>query len=233
MKGKVMQKAIFVCLIGIDGSGKTTLGNRLTDLFRKENLDFYYVYGGVQSYLLRPVKFIISRVFLSNQSPFEGYEEYRNKKKELSNRYGILTKLYAAIYWLDFSIQMFFKVSIPLFLGHSIIVDRYVYDTAINLGHNTNISGKPSLKSLEFFLRLFPKPTLLFLIDVEEEIAFARKTDTPAVEYLSERRYLYKQMIESYSGKTIDGTARREDQIEQIRQAVLSILGRVKGEDNP
>ena len=49
-------KQLLVCLIGADGSGKTTLGNRLVDELAG---DASCVWLGAESILMRPVRAIL------------------------------------------------------------------------------------------------------------------------------------------------------------------------------
>ena len=217
------KKPVMICLVGIDGAGKTSLAQLVAKTFPEKGVPIRYVYGGLQAYLLRPVKLITAKILLRKVSQFEEYERYSQRKTELSTRYGLFAKAYASVYWLDFALQVFFKISIPVLLQQNLVVDRYVYDVAINLGMNT-YQGRLPWDGLDCFLKLFPRPTHLYLIDIDEETAFARKSDTPAVKYLTERRNQYFQIIERYGGRVIDGTLPRNEQVQQIYDDVHACL---------
>jgi len=61
-------------------------------------------------------------------------------------------------------------------------------------------------------------------IDCPGKIAFARKDDAPDVEYLTDRRALYKQLAEKYGWFEIDGTQSVDDIAVQIRDIVYQKL---------
>jgi dTMP kinase len=54
-----------------------------------------------------------------------------------------------------------------------------------------NLNEYQMLRLLNRFFWVVPRPNVAFLIDLDEEIAFHRKSDTPSVDYLRERREVY------------------------------------------
>jgi len=78
-----MRRGKLICLIGIDGSGKTTIGKLMKEAIRKNNCLVEVVYGGYDSWLLRPfIRFAMTRLIrvkLSSHSGNQGYTEYRDK----------------------------------------------------------------------------------------------------------------------------------------------------------
>ncbi|GAB4534011.1 MAG: hypothetical protein Fur0020_00250 [Thermodesulfovibrionia bacterium] len=106
-----------------------------------------------------------------------------------------------------------------------IISDRLFYDSfvdqAINLGYNVErlvrILDSSLLKSL------FPSPDLVIYIDCPEDIAFNRKDDAPDIEYLRERRLMYKGLADRYGWVIVDGTLPVNDINKQIKEIVVSI----------
>ncbi len=79
---------------------------------------------------------------------------------------------------------------------------------------------------------IFPVPDVVIYIDCPGEIAFARKDDAPDVEYLTDRRAIYKQLAEKYGWVEIDGTNSVDDIAAQVKDIVYQKLYAYKGYDS-
>jgi thymidylate kinase len=71
---------------------------------------------------------------------------------------------------------------------------------------------------------IFPMPDMVLYIDCPGEIAFSRKDDAPDLEYLTDRRVLYKQLAEKYNWISIDGTLPIKEIASKIRGEVYERL---------
>ena len=85
------------------------------------------------------------------------------------------------------------------------IIDRYVYDIAINLSLSTNNKFLKADEISDFLFKFLPKPNITVFIDVPIETAFYRKTDIPSLLYLDERRRQYIKLSEFYNFYVING----------------------------
>lgn len=200
------KKSTFICFTGIDGSGKTTLAKSLAEQLTRDGIEYQYVYNRLTPYLLKPIIVMAHKLFLRGGNIRGNYAEYSAaKKKAIKNN--PLSLVYRWLLFLDYSIQVFIKVSIPLTRGKNIVCDRYIYDTLVtDLAVDFNYSEERIKQTLNRFFRLFPRPNLVFLVDLPEEIAYLRKNDTPSVEYLRERRGVYQQLVKSHRMIVIDGS---------------------------
>ena len=105
---------------------------------------------------------------------------------------------------IDYVFSSVPKVSIPLALGRNIVCDRYVYDVIGGLLENHPLMGKVALN-------LLPKPDLVFLVNLPEEVAYQRKDDIPSVDYLKKKRAVYLRMEKKYKMTIIDGSKELAD----------------------
>jgi len=186
-----MKNNIIISIVGIDGSGKTTVANKIADKLNKEKKEtFIYKHCRLELIISKPIVLFAKLFFLKNKN--ENCIEYRQHKKELILKYPILSYLYLILILLDYYLQIFVKLYIPLFLGKSVICDRYIIDTlATDIAIDFS-SNEFFLKKLyNILLRFFPKPKIVIFLDIPEEVAFARKDDIPDLEYLKERRSIY------------------------------------------
>ena len=201
-----------ICFSGMDGSGKTTLSKELVELLNKKGIKCRYVYGRLNPFILKPFILIGDWLFLRGKDISKNYSEYSNTKRKAIEKHSFLSKVYQQILMFDYSLQIIFKVKLPLIFGKNIVCDRYIYDTMItDLSVDMNYSRDKVTNVLKNLLRFFPEPNITFLIDVPEEIAYKRKDDTPSIEYLRERREIYLDVGRKYGMIILDGSKRLEE----------------------
>jgi thymidylate kinase len=215
------KKRILVCLVGIDGSGKTTLAKSLAaHMSHEKKKKFRYAYGKFNPFFLRPLIWLAQKLLRKRKS-VANYSEYAAAKKK-AIRKNPLAIFYQWLLWIDYILQIFITIRIPLFLGYSIFCDRYIYDTLItDLAVDFSYSEQGIKRTLKRIARFFPRPSLVFLIDIPEEIAYARKNDVPSLAYLQERRQIYLKLRPEIRAILVDGTAKTENLERQVLETVF------------
>jgi thymidylate kinase len=88
-----------------------------------------------------------------------------------------------------------------------IILDRYVYDSLIDID-SSFAAGGAELKRLlkSWSVRVFPRPDIVVLFDLSPAEAMRRKDDIPSMEYLEERHDLYRAAAEEVKAAVIDAS---------------------------
>lgn len=202
-------RGTFICYIGIDGSGKTTLVNETISFCGKKGKEFKYVWGAHQLYLLGPVVRLGKKYLLGNKDSSKNYNDYLGSVNTVGKN-TFLSACYRIALLTEYTIQVYLKIGVSLYFGKNIISDRYLYDTLINMKVNLGMQDTQLFRFMKKLSRYFPKPDRLYFVDVPEEIAFARKADTPSIEYLRIRRPLYQKTAECYGARVIDGSMPKE-----------------------
>ena len=194
-----------ICLIGIDGSGKTTLAKAFVEKADKIGMKYRYVWGNAQPIFIKPLRTIAHLTLLRNVDMQKDNERYEKIKEETSVKHSILSWLYSRILIFDYIIWLFFKVKLPLSLGRRIICDRYVFDVAVNLYFLNKKYFSNIEKTINTLLKYFPEPSLLYLLDVPISVAFKRKNDVPSIGYLEKRTVIYERLGKFFRARKLDG----------------------------
>ena len=200
------KKSILVCLVGMDGTGKSTLSKKLVENMNEHGIKTRYVWSGLEPLLLRPFFWIGKALFIPRHEPTTPGNYVRSSKtlrKVLRNP--LMRTVYESIFCLDYSLHLLWKVRIPMMRGESVVSDRYVYDVLIDLAVILSYTERKMSIILRAFKRFLPQPSLVLLIDAPEEVTIKRKDDIPSITHLSERRELYLRLAKQYGFTIIDG----------------------------
>jgi len=208
-------------IIGVDGAGKTTLARNLAGELRRTNKHVRYRYCQYFAKLLYPVKLLAKFSVMRRTDEFRNYAAYNTTKKATSRRYPRLAGLYTFVWLFDYLLQVIFKITIPTLLGRRLIIDRYIFDIAVNLSLTTGREVEFAAGLVRHFFRFAVQPDRVIFIDLPEDIAFQRKGDIPDIEYLRERRERYLWLAKEYGFDIIDGARPPE----QVLQNALAVLG--------
>jgi|TARA_Y100000031_G_C8217753_1_gene384280 thymidylate kinase len=86
------------------------------------------------------------------------------------------------------------------------IFDRYIYDALVDLSiAKGNVMSLTNLSTRTFF-KIFPKPSITILLDVNPKIAMDRKGDSEIhdLSYLSKRRIIYLELAKKFGFQIIN-----------------------------
>lgn len=222
-KGIGNKRSTLICFIGIDGSGKTTQAKALCESLARAGIKTRYVWTRFEPKLIKPLVAVAKGLFFRGKDVFRDYADYVKTKRNLSKNTILLTS-YQYLLLFDYFFQIFLRVRLPLMQGKVIVCDRYIYDTIADLAADYDYSGEEIQKALQSYLRLFPKPDLVFLLDLPEELAYQRKGDVPSMDYLAQRRKIYLNMGKNIV--TLDATKEVIELTDIVKSSVFQYLGR-------
>ncbi len=221
---KKMSK-IFVCFIGSDGSGKSTIVAKTLEMIReRKKIKAIKVYGGNSPVITKFAMIWGRRLFLKGSNMYSDYDKYLNSKKTFYKKASKFAHTYISLLIIEYYFKLLFKVIIPYKIGYSVIADRYVYDIIINnLAIDKDLSVSQVNSLLDKFWLFIPRPDIIFLLQVPEEIALKRKNDIPSLSYLKIRNKFYEELTKSEKIIVLDGTL----SILEIEKKVLDEIDKV------
>lgn len=198
-----------ISIIGVDGSGKTTLCKNIAKTLNDNGYQVKHVWGGYECCFLLPFVLAAKFIFMQNMNPYEDYSTYHDKIKG-DAKIGAISKIYRKMTLLEYLIQIFIKIQIPLWQGNTVIADRYVYDILVNLAVNLNYNELEFQKSLKFldYCRI---PEYNFFLDTPIDVAYKRKNDIPSTEYLIFRRKYYLLLANHFNMIRLNGSKSVEE----------------------
>ncbi len=217
-----MQRAMLVCLSGIDGSGKTRVAHRLEYAFKREGIQAQYQWlcGGSSAF-----SEIVTRTF---RRVLVGDARKPAPRYPLSARRGLRFTLKKICWYLLVAIDLtefcFFKVRLPMLLGKVVICDRYTFDTFSDVASQYERDPASSRMNAfeKFFHFLYPKPDLHYLLLADpasvERVGAGLQSDEDF--YAKSRLYLTRyQPYAHFLVKQVQGDFERLEQ-EIVREAV-------------
>ena len=218
----INKNKIFICFIGLDGSGKSTLINSIKDFLKSKNIQILIRWGAYDQWILRPIIKIFKYLLLKNSEPYKNYNDYHESISNFSNS-SVKSKIFQTLILFEYKIEIFIKIRIPLFFGKNIILDRYVYDTATNLAVNLNFDLEKHCKLISKLLQNNPRPDLVFFIDIPEEVSMNRKDDIPSIDYLRKRRVFYKNIQNKFNNFIVlNALKTKSDLANEVIEAISS-----------
>lgn len=209
-----------ITITGIDGTGKTTLARNTAVALHAQGIPAVYVYGRTYPVISRVLMFLGRKTMLRSKDQWQDYEGYSADKKQ-KMRNPVLALVYTVAILIDYYVQIWLKLLPHLGSRRVVVSDRYLYDTVISdLAVHLNYSEVQTDSAIRLGLALLPKPALTVLIDVPEEVAFARKDDVPHIDYLRERRAWYLRLSRRPRVRCFDGQTAPEQLVIDLVNAI-------------
>jgi thymidylate kinase len=209
-----------IYIAGIDGSGKTTLAKNLEAVLRGADGRVHYFYARHFAVFLLPFRVLARMIALRGTNEFGDYKTYIARKQERSKKHKLLSRIYAMIWFFDYWLVTQIRCLRHRLTAGTLIIDRYFYDVVMTISIMLDLSFEEFHKLVRFSNHLFSKPSIAFLLDLPEEIAFARKDDIQSTQYLKETRQLYLSLGQANRWIKIDAT----QDAENVQRAVLGCL---------
>jgi thymidylate kinase len=208
---------MLISFSGLDGAGKSTLiawtrahleqrGMRVAVFHMNEQIGLYAYARMLRDAVMRdPV-------------PSRARSAAQRAAKRVQDAIVWNTALRSVLYPLDLLIFLLYRVWFEAVRRQVLIMDRYFYDTLVDL------SAGRSPRTARLLQRLTPTPALAVLLDISPEESFARKGEY-SVPYLQRRYVAYHQVLPRVASRVVV----RNDDLGATQRVLASALASCLG----
>lgn len=234
--GKMPLRIIY--LMGLDGSGKTTLATTMVDKANLSGIKVSYFYGQYIPRLIVPAKriaeYVNTKLSKASDTGYDGntnYEEHRQKPR-FNNQNRIISYLYYFLILTDYILFTYIRILPTILKGGIVIVDRYYIDVCVNLAIILGLDRSKRNLLMRVLGKLFPRPTNGIYLRIQPELALKRKSDIPSLSYLAERYEIYEEISKSMNFQILDAEKKQDDVADQGLQILKRLCERGTQEHN-
>lgn len=222
---------MFICFVGIDGSGKTLQAEKLAGALAERGIPCAYTWCRYSPRLLDPLNKLAKRLIRRRKGGSE-YSGFTSSKR------GVLRKPIIGWVWLNLSLLDYLIQVRSCFRGiiesgKVLICDRFIYDMLADLAINFGRSGEGVARLARHpLIRLFPKPDRVYFLDVPPDVAWARKKDPNVTDkqYLVDRADAYSTLSDSLGFTRVDGTRSIDEIAEDVLKQTVECIEGTKSE---
>jgi thymidylate kinase len=210
-----------ICIIGPDGTGKSTQIRLLIAAFQKMSINYEYRWLRFHHFISIPLLAVArilgySEVVILGSGKKIGYHHFHNNWS--------LCHLYPLFLFADTFIFTAIKIYIPMIIFKKcIICDRFTYDTLVDLMISTgNYSIYDSVIG-KLFLSLIPPNSKIVMLITSEDFLRSRRDDVLFDKVLSLKIKLYLDIAKKFNIDIIDASL----SIDKIHLELCKKLGHV------
>jgi len=196
----VKKRGVFICIEGLDASGKTTHAHRLVRNLRRRSFDAIYTTEPSQGEIGRFIRTYI-----------------------LQRKRRVPSVVEALLFAVDRVDHMEKEIKPALEEGKIVVSDRYIYSSLAYQG-----AAGLNLKWIEEINRLALQPDLAIYIDVPPEVVVKRirrkKSVMERLETQRRVRDVYMKFVENGKLVPVDGNRRKDEVAKNILTIIVDFL---------
>lgn len=201
---------------GVDGSGKSTQIRLLEESLRGNGARVVRIRNRWRPLVSLPLLAVLRRLGYAKVHVTGGVYIVETRFPRGSR----MASLWCVLTQIENIVKAAPKVFLPLFLGATVVSDRYVLDMLVD--GMAGLHDRPGRMRFGFqLLRILPRPDKSFVMDIDPEVALSRKPDLPKLSDYVERMNLYHKLGRSMGATFVDGRASPLGIHQRIRSALV------------
>jgi len=179
-----------ICVIGVDGSGKTAHTKMLLSELKISGRKCKYVWFREPYFFSFPLMYVFRILHLTKVICLP------NKRIQGEHRYNVnpIALVWPWVRLVDLIIWIVWQVYIPVWRGFVVICDRFIHDILVDVMIDINNLKLYHTLVGQLMLKLVPSFSMVVMLDISEATAFQRKNDIAHLNYLVARRRLYHEI---------------------------------------
>lgn len=198
---------MLISFSGIDGSGKSTLTDKLVMHLEEAGVKVSKLEVYNLSIFLNIGK-LLGKLSGDAKERMEK-DMYTSGKRE---KMSFIKILRVACFFLD-TLFFYIRLLILKASSKSAVCDRYLYDTLIHLRYLKAVGGGV----YRFLLKCIPRPDASFVLSLDASSAMGREIAHDEINYYIEKAALYKSLSEETSSIVIDSSNDTETVWEKVK----------------
>lgn len=204
-----MNKNICVCLMGVDGSGKTTIAKAYLKHLEKSAEPVIHVWSRYRNYFSKPF-LALMRVTGHNRKEVVdgvkiGYHDFSNNK--------VIACVFLGLQWLDQYIDITLRFR---FRSQAIVSDRCVIDTLVDLCIDTGMDDFILGRYGRSLLSLMPQEIKYFLVARDKQLVYKCRPDVKADANFDRRVSLYNRVASTFDLIPLNNNGTMDDSLNQL-----------------
>lgn len=206
-----------ICIVGVDGSGKTTLTDWLVDELASNNVESLQVWSRFRNYLSKP---LLAVTRLTGHNHYKKIDNVLFGFHDFENLIGY-RELFAVLQAVDVNIGAYFHISRKRKTTDAIICERGPWDTLVDVASDTGMNWLPSSKLGKMYGLMMHKDTKVFWVDRSYDNIIATRKELRNDYKLRKRIELYKHLADIKGWEIIDNN----DTLDAAKQKIRNLLG--------
>ncbi len=204
----------YIIISGIDGSGKTTVINALTEALKAKGYSTQYIWMRFNHYSVKVMNALARVLGLSVKvhNAFGDVWEHRLYKNRL------FCKVYV---WCSYIDNVLARRKALKLKADYVICDRWVNDTLIDLGAECRIDNILDSKWYNRFQKILPKNNVQFVITRNKDDIVGCRVENTTNPDFPYRLALYSRLALKANVHVVDNVGTVEDSVNQVISLII------------
>ncbi len=199
----------FIIISGIDGSGKTTVINALTEALESKNLTSQYIWMRYNHYTVKVMNALARLLGLS--------VKVRNAMGEVWEHRLYKNRWFCKIYvWCSYIDNLIARRKALVLDADYVICDRWVNDILIDLGAECRMMDILEGKWFERFQKILPENSIQFVIVRNKEDIINCRVENITNPDFPYRYALYEKLMQKSMVHVVDNSETVKNSVKQI-----------------
>ncbi len=200
-----------VCLIGVDGCGKTTLLNRLSEHMGVQNQPHGYIWSRFRNYFSKP---LLGMLRLTGHNRKIVHHGVRVGIHDFSGS-PLISRIFLLLQKWDMRLDLLLRYQPRLKQG-VLLSDRCLLDTLVDLAVDTGMEDYVLGNYGKKLLEQLPQPALVIMVERDSNAALHDRPDIAADQYYAKRLELYHKMAARFGIPVLRNDRSIDQSLEQL-----------------
>jgi hypothetical protein len=210
------KRAPLISIVGIDGSGKTTISRWLQRELSSQGLKTVTVWSRFRNYLSKPL------LAISRLSGHNYYSQYDGILFGHHNFEGlpVYRELFAVLQTIDVNIAAYWRIHRQRCIADAVICERGPWDTLVDVASETGLEWVVDSPFAQAFGFLMRHHTRVLLISRSIENIFAERPELRHDHKIVRRMHFYLKLANNRNWSVIDNNGSIEMTKDHIRKEI-------------